>query len=100
MFVHQVYFWLKNPDSKEDHANLLKGIQSLSAIEPKVLFHAGVPASTDREVIDTSYSFAELIAFNTLEEHDLYQDHPVHVQFVENCRHLWSKVLIYDSVQP
>lgn len=100
MFIHQVYFWLKNPDSKEDHARLLEGIQSLSAIEPKTMFHVGIPATTSRGVIDTTYSFAELITFNNLKEHDSYQVHPIHLKFIEDCAHLWSKVVIYDSVAP
>ncbi|MEC7471585.1 MAG: Dabb family protein, partial [Pseudomonadota bacterium] len=27
-----------------------------------------------------------------------YQTHPLHVKFVEQCSHLWSKVVVYDSV--
>ena len=98
MFVHQVYFWLKNPERKEDQAQLLKGIQSLSAIEPKISFHVGVPAETDRPVIDRSYSFSELIIFDDLAGHDNYQVHPLHSQFVEENKHLWEKVVIYDAV--
>ena len=98
MFVHQVYFWLKNAENTEDHALLLKGIQSLSGIEPMLHFHVGTPAATNRPVIDTSYSFSELIIFNNLEEHDSYQIHPIHLKFVEDCKDLWSKVIIYDAV--
>ena len=100
MFVHQVYFWLKNPDSSEDYSQLLEGIKGLAYIEPKTLFHVGVPASTDRPVIDRSYTFSLLLGFSDQEEHDAYQQHPAHLKFVEECSALWSKVVIYDSVNP
>lgn len=98
MFVHQVYFWLKNPENAEERSQLLEGIHGLAYIEPKTLFHVGVPASTNRSVIDTSYSFSLLITFNDIEEHDAYQQHPIHLKFVEECSSLWSKVVIYDAV--
>ena len=45
--VHHVFFWLKNPDSKADLAQLLAGIRGLAAIEVVRGIHVGVPASTD-----------------------------------------------------
>lgn len=98
MFVHHVYFWLKNPGNPQEHARLAEGIQSLSRIEPKTLFHLGVPADTNRSVIDTSYSFSLLLLFNTPEEQEEYQQHPIHLKFIEDCSALWLKVVVYDSV--
>lgn len=97
MFIHQVYFWLKNPDNTDERNRLLTGLQGLAYIEPKTLFHVGVPASTDRSVIDRSYSFSLLLTFNDLEEQEVYQKHPIHLKFVEECSSLWSKVVIYDA---
>jgi hypothetical protein len=28
----------------------------------------------------------------------VYQDHPIHVDFVKNYAHLWKKVIVYDAV--
>jgi hypothetical protein len=28
--------------------------------------------------------------------HDIYQVHPVHLAFVEKCKSMWTKVVIYD----
>ncbi len=54
--VHHVFFWLKNPDSKEDLARLLAGLRTLEKIETVRGAHFGVPASTEkREVVDNSY---------------------------------------------
>lgn len=97
MFVHVVNFWLKPGLSAADIKKFEEGVQSLSAIESLVMFNVGKPAATDRPVIDRSYSYCELTVFNDEAGHDIYQQHPIHLAFVENCKHLWDKVLIYDS---
>ncbi len=98
MFVHHVYFWLKDKDNSADHAKLLEGIKTLAAIEPKIQVHIGVPATTNRGVIDTSYAFSLLLTFNNLEDQESYQVHPIHLAFVDQYSSLWSKVIVYDSV--
>ena len=99
--VHHVFFWLKNPDSKADLAQLLAGIRSLAAIETVRGIHVGVPASTEkREVVDNSYSASEILFFDDPAGQKVYQDHPLHQKFVADCSHLWSKVIVYDAVPP
>lgn len=98
MFVHHVFFWLKNQGNSEDYNQLKQGLETLMDIEPKTLAHIGVPASTNRPVIDTSYDFSLLLIFKDLEEQDKYQKHPIHLKFVEECSALWSKVVVYDSI--
>jgi Stress responsive A/B Barrel Domain len=97
--AHQVYFWLKNPDSKEDQAKLIEGIKTLAAIPQVKGLHIGVPASTEkRDVVDNSYSASELLFFDNAADEHAYQIHPIHQAFVDNYSHLWSKVVVYDSV--
>jgi hypothetical protein len=97
--VHHVFFWLKNPDSKEDLAALIAGLQTLSAIPTLRGVHLGVPASTEkRAVVDNSYSVSELFFFDDVAGQDAYQVHPLHTKFVESCSHLWSKVVVYDAI--
>lgn len=96
--LHQVYFWLKNPQSKADRDKLIAGIRSLRAIETVRELHIGVPASTEkREVVDNSFSVSELIFFDNVEGQNTYQEHPIHKKFVEECSSLWVKVVVYDS---
>ena len=97
-FIHHVYFWLANPGSKEDHAALLSGLQALSKVPSIQQFHIGIPATTNRDVIETSYAFSWLAVFSSKEEQDAYQIHPVHLLFVDTCKQLWQKVIVYDSV--
>ena len=95
--VHHVFFWLKNPSSKEDLKRLLKGLDSLRSIEVIKDIYIGVPAATEkRPVIDDSYSASELLIFEDLEAQRIYQEHPVHQQFIADCSSLWQKVVVYD----
>ena len=98
MFIHHVYFWLNNSDSAEDLAQLKKGLQKLTVIETIGMYQIGVPAATNRDVIDKSYSVAWMLMFDNLEDEEIYQHHPIHKKFVEECAHLWSKVVVYDSI--
>ncbi|HEX9514352.1 MAG TPA: Dabb family protein [Puia sp.] len=97
-FVHHVYFWLKNPGSREDLAALIAGLRKLSKVATIRQFHIGQPAGTNRDVIDTSYAVSWLVLFDTAEDQASYQTDPIHLQFVEECSPLWSKVVVYDSV--
>lgn len=99
MFVHHVFFWLKNPESSEDKAQLGEGLWSLEKIELIRTFHVGVPASTNRPVIERGYSFSLLMIFDDLEDQEKYQIHPIHERFVKENSHLWTKVVVYDSVK-
>ena len=97
--VHHVFFWLKNPDSKEDLAKLLAGIRGLAKIETVRGIHVGVPASTEkREVVDNSFSASEILYFDDVEGQNVYQVHPLHQKFVDECSSLWSKVIVYDAL--
>jgi hypothetical protein len=97
-FIHHVYFWLKNPENINDFYQLIEGLKKLSAVSTIKSFHIGKPASTKREVIDSSYSISWLLLFNNKEDQDSYQIDPVHLKFVEECSHLWSKVVVYDTI--
>lgn len=97
--VHHVFFWLKNPSSKVDRDKLVAGLKTLKKIESIKAIHIGVVASTEkRDVIDNSWSVSELMFFEALEGQKIYQDHPIHQEFIKNCSHLWEKVLVYDAV--
>ncbi len=99
MLVHHVFFWLKNPGSSDDRNKLIEGLRTLRKIESIRQFHIGIPADTEkRPVVDSSYSVSELMFFDDLAGQSLYQDHPLHKKFVEDCSSLWQKVVVYDSI--
>ena len=98
MFVHHVYFWLKNPRSEDDHAKLIEGLKKLSKVNTIKKFYIGIPAATNRDVIERSYSISWLLFFDDPSAQDSYQTDPIHLKFVEECSSLWNKVVVYDSI--
>jgi hypothetical protein len=98
IFVHHVYFWLRDAGNAEDLDKLVAGLKKLSAVKTIRQFHIGKPASTSREVIDGSYSISWLVLFDNKADQDSYQTDSIHLKFVEECSPLWQKVVVYDSV--
>ena len=98
MFVHHVYFWLKNPDSSDDKKKLIEGLKKLSKVKTIKSFHIGQPAPTNRDVIERSYAISWLALFDNGADQDSYQTDPIHLKFVEECSMLWTKVIVYDSI--
>ena len=97
-FVHIVFFWLKEPENSDARAKFLKELEGFIHNTPIIKTqHIGTPADTDRPVIDSSYTYSLITAFDSKKEHDEYQAHPLHKQFIENAQDLWEKVLVYDS---
>ena len=98
IFIHHVFFWLKNPDSKEDRAKLIEGLRKLSKVKVIRQFHIGRHAGTNRDVIERSYSISWFTVFDNLDDEESYQVDPIHLKFIEECKHLWNKVVVHDSV--
>jgi hypothetical protein len=97
-FVHTVFFWLKNPDNAAEKAQLEAGLRSISEIDTIKTAYIGQPAATNRGVIDASYSFSITFIFANEAAEKVYQTHPTHLAFVDSCKHLWEKVIVYDAV--
>ena len=98
LFIHHVYFWLNNPDSTDDLKKLHDGLGKLSKVKTIKMFHIGKPAGTNRDVIDGSYSVSWLLLFDNRANQDSYQTDPIHLKFIDDCKHLWKKVVVYDSI--
>jgi hypothetical protein len=100
MLTHCVFFWLKEGTSQEEKTTFERGLASLISISG--VFHGtfGVPATTDRPVIDRSYSYGLMVKFEDLATQDAYQVDPIHKKFLENCSALWTRVQVYDFVDP
>ena len=97
-FVHMVFFWLENndPQTRNRFLSELRFIDNIEAIRAK---HIGSPADTDRDVVDSSFSFSLVLTFDSKEEQDIYQEHKLHLAFIERASSLWNRVLVYDSVK-
>lgn len=98
ILIHHVFFYLKEPGNAAHKAALIEGLNKLSSATPIKDFHIGVPADTNRSVIDTTYAVSWCIIFASDEDQAAYQVDPIHLKFVEECSHLWERVIVYDSV--
>jgi len=98
IFIHHVYFWLKNTGNIDDRDLLVAGLTKLSKATTIKQFHIGKPANTNREVIDRSYAVSWMLVFDNDADQETYQTDPMHLKFIEECSHLWSKVVVYDSI--
>ncbi len=98
MFVHAVYFSLRADLQAAERDQFVAGLHALRGIEGVQRGYIGVPAPTDRPVIARDYSYALVLVFADQAAQDVYQDHPVHDRFRDECSGYWDAVRIYDSV--
>lgn len=98
VFLHHVFFWLKQPNIAADADQLAAGLLKLSKVKTIQQFHIGKPADTNRDVVDKGYGISWLVVFKNAADEESYQTDPIHLKFIEECAHLWSKVVVYDSV--
>ena len=97
MLTHHVLFWLR-PDITEEHkADFREGLESLKNIETVKSAYIGSPIPTERAVVDGTYTFSLLATFDDLAGYDIYQNHIIHLTFLNDFKSFFEKVLIYDS---
>jgi len=98
MLNHTVIFWLKKELSDQDKQIFHHELEKLGMIESVDQLFIGSPASTtNRPVIDNSYDYCLTVILEDISAHDIYQQDPIHLKFIENCAHMWDKVKIYDA---
>lgn len=97
-FIHHVFFWLKQPVTDEVRNKFEQALKVLVKVKTIIDYHLGIPAPTNRDVIETSYTYSLLVIFKNKEDQDIYQTHPIHLKFIEDCQELWERVVVYDSV--
>lgn len=98
-FVHTVYFWFNNPQSDTDkktfEASLKKFLNESKYAQTKFIGRA--PNAT-RDVVDGSFTYSLILTFASSNDQKKYQDEPAHQLFVNECKNLWKKVIVYDSI--
>ncbi len=97
-FAHTVYFWFKNPDNKADRAKFEASLQRFleTSAFAKTNF-IGIPPEATREVVDGSFTYSLIVTFESAEAQEGYQNEAPHLKFIEECKDLWEKVIVYDS---
>jgi Stress responsive A/B Barrel Domain len=98
MLAHMVFFTLKDrtPQNRERLVAACK--KYLNGHPGTVYFSAGSRAEEfDREVNDREFDVALHLVFKDKAAHDLYQDHPRHIDFINENKDSWAKVRVFDS---
>jgi hypothetical protein len=96
MFSHVVIFWTDPANPKAPDELIAGAHRWLKPIPGALHFHIGRMAPSHRPVVDQTYQVALNITFKDKQAQDDYQVHPEHLQFVDQCKHLWKKVVVYD----
>lgn len=98
-FVHTVYFWFKNPQSETDKITFETSLKKfLNASKyAKTKFIGQAPIAT-RDVVDCSFTYSLILSFASADDQKKYQTESAHDVFVAECKDLWDRVLVYDSV--
>ncbi len=93
--IHQVYFYLHDVANTQEF--LTEAVPMLGRCKTVGKFIAGTPADTaDRDVVDHSFQVSCTIFFDSLEDQDVYQSDPLHLEFIEKYSHMWKSVKVYD----
>lgn len=98
VFVHHVFFWLKDPKNPEARTQFENGLHELITVPEIRSSHIGIPVESTREVVDDSFTYSYMAFFRNKEDQVVYQTHPIHLKFIEDCQHLWEKVIVYDAM--
>jgi Stress responsive A/B Barrel Domain len=97
MLIHSVYFWFKSDADPKLVAEFAEGLRRLCTIPQIKQAHFGRPEQTPpRPVIDQSYAWGLVEHFESLADHDAYQDHPLHLEFLDRFKKTWERVQVYD----
>jgi len=95
---HHVYFWMK--EGKKDTESLAafeQGLNDLLKIDQIASGIWGKSAATEeRPVTDKSFDYAISLKFDSLDTHNVYQDHPDHHVFVNVFKDFWADVKVMD----
>lgn len=98
MLGHMVYFTLKDKSPRAAEELVASAKRYLSGHEGTVLFAAGTRTlDLEREVNDREFDVALQVVFKTRQDHDRYQTHERHLQFIAENKHNWEKVRVFDA---
>ncbi|HMF18786.1 MAG TPA: Dabb family protein [Gemmataceae bacterium] len=99
LLVHNVYFALHD-NSQSAQEKLIAACKKHLTGHAGIVFFAVGSLAKDlcRPVNDRDFDVGLHIVFQTKADHDAYQVHPRHEQFVAENKIGWRKVRVFDSV--
>lgn len=99
VIAHYVLFWLKEEITDQEKKDFTQFFEKLKTVPTIKSLHYGTPANTtQREVVDNSFSYNLLVYFDNMDDLNVYETHPIHLAAIEQYSKYWSKVEVHDSV--
>jgi hypothetical protein len=97
MLVHTVFFWMKKSAPKGAARQTIQdALKYLNGPTVKQLW-AGPPAKTEvRDVVNATYDAGLTVVFDSIADHDAYQEDPQHQVFIRRNKKHWLRVEVYD----
>jgi hypothetical protein len=98
MLAHNVYFTLTDNSETAKQA-LVAACKKYLVKHPGIVFFAcgTLQQELERPVNDRGFDVALHLVFDSLASHNMYQDAPLHHQFVNENRANWKQVRVFDS---
>jgi hypothetical protein len=99
MLAHNVFFSLKD-NSEASRRKMVEACKKYLAPHPGVVFFGcGTLAhELQRPVNDRDFDIGLHIVFKTQQDHDRYQEAPLHLRFIEENKDNWKTVRVFDSM--
>ena len=101
-YVHAVYFKCKPGTSDcEMDALVADGYELLAQVPSVRRLDSGCrDLNADRDVNDQTYDVGLVVYFDDRAGHDLYADHPKHLEYIEKHKAHWDNVRVFDFIVP
>ena len=97
--THCVFFALK--DNSPENCQALVDECNTYLVRPGgvLSMHVGIrDADLQREVNDIDFDVSLVIVFESRQTHDVYQDHPEHLEFIDRNKETWRSVRVFDAL--
>ena len=97
MLVHTVFFWMKkNAPKSAPKQTIQDALKYLNTPTVKHLW-AGAPSKTaPRDVINSTYDVGLTVTFDSVADHDAYQEAASHQVFIKRNKKNWLRVEVFD----
>ena len=96
MHIHTVFFWLLDDVDNAGREAFENGLDRLTHESHVLDRDIGKPATTDRDVVDSTYDYAIILRFENIAGHNAYQISTQHQEFLDTCFAMINRVLVYD----
>ncbi len=98
-FAHVVYFWFNEPDDEKGRERFETSLKKFldNSKFAKTNF-VGTPPKAVRDVVDDSFTYNLIVTFESAEAEEGYQEEAGHLAFIEECKDLWKKIIVYDAL--